>query len=437
MAKRVFIKTWGCQMNEHDGERMAGLLAPMGYVPTTTPDDADLILLNTCSIRDKAEQKVYSDLGRLNAIKAARPDVLIGVAGCVAQQEGPALLQRSSAVNLVFGSKGIEHLPALLTEVLTTRRHVVYTEDPIGIAPTLPADRRERVRAWVSIMEGCENACSFCVVPTTRGRERSRLSREIYDEIAALCASGCREVTLLGQNVNSYGRTSPEGVDFAALLEGIHPIEGLGRIRFTTSHPNAMTPSLMATLARLPKVCRHVHLPLQAGSDRTLERMRREYTFSEYVARVGELRRLMPDVALTTDVIVGFPGETETDFRETLAALETIEFDNIYAFKYSKRPNTAALHLEDHIPESEKDRRLQAALAVQRPITRRKNDAFQGRSEEVLVEGPSKTDRTRLMGRLSNNLVVNFNGLPSLIGRLVRVRIIQVKANSLDGAVEE
>jgi len=437
VAKRVFIKTWGCQMNEHDGERMAGLLAPMGYVPTTTPEDADLILLNTCSIRDKAEQKVYSDLGRLNAIKAARPDVLIGVAGCVAQQEGPALLQRSSAVNLVFGSKGIEHLPALLTEVLTTRRHVVYTEDPIGIAPTLPADRRERVRAWVSIMEGCENACSFCVVPTTRGRERSRLSREIYDEIAALCASGCREVTLLGQNVNSYGRTSPEGVDFAALLEGIHPIEGLGRIRFTTSHPNAMTPSLMATLARLPKVCRHVHLPLQAGSDRTLERMRREYTFSDYMARVGELRRLMPDVALTTDVIVGFPGETEADFRETLAALETIEFDNIYAFKYSKRPNTAALHLEDHIPESEKDRRLQAALAVQRPITRRKNDAFQGRSEEVLVEGPSKTDRTRLMGRLSNNLVVNFNGLPSLIGRLVRVRIIQVKANSLDGAVEE
>jgi tRNA-2-methylthio-N6-dimethylallyladenosine synthase len=424
-------------MNEHDGERMAGLLAPMGYVPTTTPEDADLILLNTCSIRDKAEQKVYSDLGRLNAIKAARPDVLIGVAGCVAQQEGPALLQRSPAVNLVFGSKGIERLPALLTEVLTTRRHVVYTEDPIGIAPTLPADRRERVRAWVSIMEGCENACSFCVVPATRGRERSRLSREIYDEIAALCASGCREVTLLGQNVNSYGRTSSEGVDFAALLEGIHPIEGLGRIRFTTSHPNAMTPSLIATLARLPKVCRHVHLPLQAGSDRTLERMRREYTFSEYVARVGELRRLMPDVALTTDVIVGFPGETEADFRETLAALETIEFDNIYAFKYSKRPNTAALHVEDHIPESEKDRRLQAALAAQRPITRRKNDAFQGRIEEVLVEGPSKTDRTRLMGRLSNNLVVNFNGLPSLIGRLVRVRIIQVKANSLDGAVEE
>lgn len=437
MAKRVFIKTWGCQMNEHDGERMAGLLAPMGYVPTTTPEDADLILLNTCSIRDKAEQKVYSDLGRLNAIKAARPDVLIGVAGCVAQQEGPALLQRSPAVNMVFGSKGIERLPALLTEVLTTRRHVVYTEDPIGIAPTLPADRRERVRAWVSIMEGCENACSFCVVPATRGRERSRLSREIYDEIAALCASGCREVTLLGQNVNSYGRTSSEGVDFAALIEGIHPIEGLGRIRFTTSHPNAMTPSLIATLARLPKVCRHVHLPLQAGSDRTLERMRREYTFSEYVARVGELRRLMPDVALTTDVIVGFPGETEADFRETLAALETIEFHNIYAFKYSKRPNTAALHVEDHIPESEKDRRLQAALAVQRPITRRKNDAFQGRIEEVLVEGPSKTDRTRLMGRLSNNLVVNFNGLPSLIGRLVRVRIIQVKANSLDGAVEE
>ncbi len=437
VTKRVFIKTWGCQMNEHDAERMAGLVAPMGYVPTATPDDADLILLNTCSIRDKAEQKVYSDLGRLNAIKAARPDVLIGVAGCVAQQEGRALLQRAPAVDLVFGSKGIERLPALLTEALTTGRRVVYTEDPIGIAPTLPADRRERVRAWVSIMEGCENACSFCVVPATRGRERSRLSREIYDEIAALCASGCREVTLLGQNVNSYGRTSFEGVDFAALLGGIHPIEGLARIRYTTSHPNAMTPRLMETLARWPKVCRHVHLPLQAGSDRTLERMRRGYTLLEYMALVDGLRQRMPDVALTTDVIVGFPGETEADFRDTLAALEAIEFDNIYAFKYSRRPNTAALAMEDHVPESEKDRRLQAALAAQRPITRRKNDALQNRVEEVLVEGPSKTDRTRLMGRTSSNRVVNFDGPPTLIGRLLRVRITQVKANSLDGRVDE
>ncbi|MBI3608417.1 MAG: tRNA (N6-isopentenyl adenosine(37)-C2)-methylthiotransferase MiaB [Nitrospirae bacterium] len=436
MVKRVFIKTWGCQMNEHDAERMAGLVAPMGYILTATPEDADLILLNTCSIRDKAEQKVYSDLGRLNAVKAARPEVVIGVAGCVAQQEGRALLQRSPAVDLVFGSKGIEHLPALLTEALTTRRPVVYTEDPIGLAPTLPADRRERVRAWVSIMEGCENACSFCVVPATRGRERSRLSQEIYDEIASLCASGCREVTLLGQNVNSYGRTSSEGVDFAALLDLIHPIEGLARIRYTTSHPNAMTPRLMETLARLPKVCRHVHLPMQAGSDRTLERMRRDYTFSEYLARVGELRRRLPNVALTTDVIVGFPGETDADFRETLAALEMIEFDNIYAFKYSKRPNTAALVLEDHVPEPEKDRRLQAALAIQRPITRRKNDAFQGRVEEILVEGPSKTDRSRLMGRTSSNLVVNFDGPPTLIGRLVQVGVIQVKANSLDGSLD-
>jgi tRNA-2-methylthio-N6-dimethylallyladenosine synthase len=270
MAKRVFIKTWGCQMNEHDAERMAGLVAPLGYALTSTADDADLILLNTCSIRDKAEQKVYSDLGRLAALKSERPHVLIGVAGCVAQQEGAALVRRVPAVDMVFGSKSIEKLPDLLTQALTMRGPVVCTDDPIGLAPTLPADRRERVRAWVSIMEGCENACSFCVVPATRGRERSRLSREVYAEIHGLCAAGGREVTLLGQNVNSYGRTSSEGVDFPDLLDFIHPIEGLARIRFTTSHPNAMTPKLIDTWGRLPTMCRPLHLPLQSGSDRTL-----------------------------------------------------------------------------------------------------------------------------------------------------------------------
>lgn len=437
MTKRVFIKTWGCQMNEHDAERMAGLVAPMGYVLTADPENADLILLNTCSIRDKAEQKVYSDLGRLVALKAARPDLLIGVAGCVAQQEGRAILQRSPAVDLVFGSKGIERLPALLTEAVTTRRKVVYTEDPIGIAPTLPADRRERVRAWVSIMEGCENACSFCVVPATRGRERSRLSGEIRDEIAALCADGCREVTLLGQNVNSYGRTSSEGVDFSDLLDLIHPIDGLARIRFTTSHPNAVTLKMIETLARLPKVCRHVHLPMQSGADRTLTRMRRDYTFRDYLDLIAALRLRMPDVALTTDIIVGFPGETEPDFQETLAALDVVQFDNIYAFKYSRRPNTAALALDEQVAEADKDRRLQEMLAVQRPITRRKNESFEGRVEEVLVEGPSRTDRTRLMGRTSSHLTVNFDGPPDLIGRLVRLRILRVKANSLDGGPAE
>lgn len=437
MTKRVFIKTWGCQMNEHDAERMAGLVAPMGYALTADPENADLILLNTCSIRDKAEQKVYSDLGRLVALKAARPDLVIGVAGCVAQQEGRAILQRSPAVDLIFGSKGIERLPALLTEAVTTRRKVVYTDDPIGIAPTLPADRRERVRAWVSIMEGCENACSFCVVPATRGRERSRLSGEIRDEIAALCADGCREVTLLGQNVNSYGRTSSEGVDFSDLLDLIHPIDGLARIRFTTSHPNAVTSKMIETLARLPKVCRHVHLPMQSGSDRTLTRMRRDYTFRDYLDLIAALRLRMPDVALTTDVIVGFPGETEPDFQETLAALDAVQFDNIYAFKYSRRPNTAALALDEQVAEADKDRRLQEVLAVQRPITRRKNESFEGRVEEVLVEGPSRTDRTRLMGRTSSHLTVNFDGSPDLIGRLVRLRILRVKANSLDGGPAE
>ncbi|HET8761001.1 MAG TPA: tRNA (N6-isopentenyl adenosine(37)-C2)-methylthiotransferase MiaB [Nitrospiria bacterium] len=435
MSKRVFIKTWGCQMNEHDAERMAGLVAPMGYEMTPDAQDADLILLNTCSIREKAEQKVYSDLGRLAELKASRPHVVIGVAGCVAQQEGEALIRRAPSVDLVFGSKGIEKLPELLSETLATGRKVVYTDDPIGIAPTLPADRRDAVRAWVSIMEGCENACSFCVVPATRGRERSRLSREVFEEVAALSARGCREVTLLGQNVNSYGRTSSEDADFADLLELIHPIEGLERIRFTTSHPNAMTPKLIDALARLPKVCRHLHLPLQAGSDRTLERMRRGYSLAEYVSIVDALRRRIPDLTLTTDIIVGFPGETQEDFADTLRALRAIEFDNIYAFKYSRRPRTEAVTLDLHVPEPEKDRRLQETLAVQRPIARRQNERFLGRSEEVLVEGPSKTDRTRLAGRTSGNRIVNFDGPWSLIGRLVPLDITRVQANSLEGAL--
>lgn len=436
MAKRVFIKTWGCQMNEHDAERMVGLMAPLGYTVTSTADDADLILLNTCSIREKAEHKVYSDLGRLAILKSERPHVMIGVAGCVAQQEGAALVDRVPAVDLVFGSKSIERLPDLLAQAVTTRRPVVCTDDPIGIAPTLPADRRERVRAWVSIMEGCENACSFCVVPATRGRERSRLSGEIHAEIAALCADGCREVTLLGQNVNSYGRTSSEGVDFADLLDRIHPIEGLARIRFTTSHPNAMTPKLVAALARLPKMCRHLHLPLQSGSDRTLVRMRRDYTVDGYLEVVKALRRRMPDLALTTDIIVGFPGETDEDASETVRILEAVEFDNIYAFKYSRRPRTAALSLDGHIPEPDKDRRLQAVLAAQRPITQRKNEAHQGRVEAVLVEGPSKTDRSRLAGRTSSNRIVNFDGPPSLIGTIASLRVTRVKANSLEGTLE-
>jgi tRNA-2-methylthio-N6-dimethylallyladenosine synthase len=311
----------------------------------------------------------------------------------------------------------------------------VYTDDPIGIAPTLPADRRDAVRAWVSIMEGCDNACSFCVVPATRGRERSRLSREIYDEVTRLCAAGCREVTLLGQNVNSYGRTSSEGADFADLLDRLHDIHGLARIRFTTSHPNAMTPKLIDALARLPKMCRHLHLPLQAGSDRTLARMRRGYTLAEYGSIVDALRRRIPELTLTTDIIVGFPGESPEDFSETLRALDVIQFDNIYAFKYSRRPRTEALSLDGHVPEPEKDRRLQDALSAQRPITRAKNERYHGRVEDVLVEGASKTDRTRLAGRTSCNRIVNFDGPASLIGSLVSLRVTRVKATSLEGSL--
>ncbi|MCI0529752.1 MAG: tRNA (N6-isopentenyl adenosine(37)-C2)-methylthiotransferase MiaB, partial [Nitrospira sp.] len=345
--KKVFVRTWGCQMNEHDSERIVGILHERGYILCDTPEEADLILLNTCSIREKSEHKVYSELGRYAELKKENPDLIVGVAGCVAQQEGSHIVEKSPWVNMVFGSKHIQDLP-LMMEQVGEQKTVVMTEDLKGFAPTLPSRRKDQIRAWVIIMEGCENFCSFCVVPYTRGRERSRPLCEIVDEITALARKGYKEVTLLGQNVNSFGRTSDEGVDFSDLLHHIHAIEGIERIRFMTSHPNALTPKMIQAMADLPKVCEHLHLPLQSGSDSVLERMNREYTYSEYVQRLETLRKVIPHISLTTDLIVGFPGETEEDFLKTLRAVEEIQYDNAYVFKYSRRPNTPALELDGH-----------------------------------------------------------------------------------------
>lgn len=432
VAKKVFVRTWGCQMNEHDSERMVGILQKKGYVLCDKPEEADLIVLNTCSIREKSEHKVYSELGRYAELKKENPELVIGVAGCVAQQEGKHIVGKSPWVSMVFGSKQIQNLPVMLDRA-REQKHVVMTEDLKGFAPTLPARRKETIRAWVIIMEGCENDCSFCVVPHTRGKERSRPLREIMEEVKALASHGYKEVTLLGQNVNSYGRTSPEGFDFPDLLYHLHSIEGIERIRFTTSHPNAVTPKMIEAMASLPKVCEHLHLPLQSGSDRVLKRMNREYTTQDYFRRIEALRKIIPDIALTTDLIVGFPGETEEDFQQTLKAVEEVQYDNAYVFSYSRRPNTPALHLEGHLPEEVKMERLHRLLETQKGITARKNRNSLDQEVELLVEGRSKTRLDRLTGRTRTNLVVNFDGLPALIGRLIRVRIVQAKSSSLEG----
>lgn len=435
--KKVFIKTWGCQMNEHDTERMVGLLQEKGYALCDTPQEADLILLNTCSIREKAEHKVYSELGRYAKLKEQRPELIIGVAGCVAQQEGRHIVEKTPWVSMVFGSKHIPDLTGMLERVEGQRQPVLMTEDLTGLAPTLPARRKDSIRAWVTIMEGCENACSFCVVPHTRGHERSRALREIIVEVQTLAQEGYKEITLLGQNVNSYGRTSNEGVDFPDLLYTIHDISGIERIRFTTSHPNALTPKMIQAMASLPKVCEHLHLPLQAGSDRLLSRMNREYTYHEYRERLSALRRAVPDISLTTDLIVGFPGEEEADLEQTLRALEEIEYDNAYVFLYSKRPNTPALLLDGHLPEEIKKDRLQKVMGLQKEISLKKNREQIGKREELLVEGRSRTRVDRLTGRTRTNRVVNFEGPKERVGKMVWVEITHARGSSLEGRIAQ
>jgi tRNA-2-methylthio-N6-dimethylallyladenosine synthase len=435
MMKKLYIQTYGCQMNDHDSERMAGLLAPDGYTVTDRMDEADLILMNTCSIRDKAEQKAYSELGRIRELHRRRPELIVGVAGCMARQEGAALLERHPWIRLVFGSKQIDRLPGLLRESTGSGRAVIAVDDPIGLAPSLPALRKPGVRAWVSIMEGCENRCSFCVVPHSRGRERSRLSGEIVEEVRGLARQGVREVTLLGQNVNSYGRTSSEGVDFAGLLSRLNGIEGLDRVRFTTSHPAAVTDRMVRAMAELPTVCEHLHLPLQSGADRVLERMNREYTREDYRRKIEALRKAVPGLALTTDVIVGFPGETEKEFEQTLEAVTEFGFTGLFAFKYSKRPHTPALELDGHLDEAVKAARLQRLLALQQELVAARQRSLVGTIQEVLFEGVSQSQPGRLFGRTRANDQLHVEAPASLIGRLAQVVVSQHRAHRLEGVL--
>ena len=440
MSRKYFIETYGCQMNVHDSERMAGLLDQAGYEPTVDDRDADVVVINTCSVRERAEEKLFTRLGELKQRaleEGSRP--IVAVAGCVAQQEGDRILRRSSAVDVVIGTQNIRRLPMLVDDAVEgrSRRPTVDLEPmddvsfPLGIARRL-----DPVKAYVTIIEGCNEFCAFCVVPYTRGHERMRPVAEILEDARQAVGSGAREIQLLGQIVNHYQAPDDPECDFPALLERLNEVEGLDRIRFASPHPRHVTPRMIAAMRDLPKVCRHLHLPVQSGSTRVLSAMRRRHTREDYLALVDRLRAAMPDIALSTDMIVGFPGESDADFDETLSLTATVRYHSMFSFKYSPRPNTLALkRLPDDVPEVEKTRRIVALQSLQREIQAGLHEQAVGRVESVLVDSRSRRRDWELSGRTSGNTVVNFTGDGTSIGNLVPVRITSANPNSLRGEI--
>ena len=435
--KKLYIQTYGCQMNQYDSERIAQVMGRLDYTPTERIENADLILLNTCSVRDKAEQKVYSALGTWREIKEQRQGVIIGVGGCVAQQEGERLLKRVPHLDLVFGTHNIHKLPEMVEQIETLGSRPVETAFYRDSSYMEDAEFRANVqgpKAFVTIMQGCNKVCSFCIVPHVRGREVSRPSEKIVAEVEFLVRQGAKEVMLLGQNVNSYGKTSPGEISFAELLDRVNSIVGLERMRFTTSHPQDLSPELVEAFATLEKLCEHLHLPVQSGSDSVLARMRRGYNCQEYLHRIRLLKERCPQVALSTDIIVGFPGETEREFESTLELLQQVEYDEIFSFVYSPRPQTVSAKLyNDDIPEEIKKDRLKRVQSLQRGVSLRKNRDRVGGLEEILVDGDSKLKNGQIMGRTRTNRIVNLVGPATLIGSLVSVRITGATANSLLG----
>src|SRR5437773_7969046 len=398
MAKLHLI-TYGCQMNEYDSERVAGLLREHRYELTESPHDADLILVNTCAIREKAEDKVFSKLGELGKLKTLRPDLTVGVMGCMAQLHKHEIQRRAPQVDLVFGSPAIARVAELVERARRERRPVLDTgEGPLVKITAKPASAT-RLRAYVTVMQGCEKHCTFCVVPTTRGRERSHPPEVIVDEVRGLGADGCREVTLLGETVNAYGRDLTPATGLAALFERVDEIDGLARIRFTTSNPYNLTTRLIQALRDVPKVCEYFHLPLQSGSNRVLERMNRGYTRERYLELIGELRAAVPEIALSTDLIVGFPGETEDDFQATLDMVERVGYDNVFVFRYSPRPGTPAAGFADQVAPDVKASRNARALETATRVAAERSRRLEGQTLEVLVDGVSKRNEAEVSGR--------------------------------------
>jgi tRNA-2-methylthio-N6-dimethylallyladenosine synthase len=455
---RYWIRTYGCQMNVHDSEIYAGQLRKLGFVPADDPLDADVILLNTCSVREKAEEKLFSELGRLRIVKEAgrseavrdaaadlarghehvrERQVRIGVTGCIAQQRGEEILSRESSVDFVLGTRALRALPSVLEALGAGEGPQVVTEDLVDFEAT-DAAREDRVRAYVTIMEGCDNYCSFCIVPSTRGMEIYRSADEIEDEVRGLSLRGFREATLLGQNVNSW-TDRERGLDFPGLLQRLEhlldngPEGGIERLRFLTSHPKDLSPRLIETMATGARIAKHIHLPVQSGSDRVLHRMNRHYTAESYLRLVANLRAAIPGIGLSTDLIVGFPGESDEDFEATLELVRTAEYDSFYSFEYSPRPDTAATRYEDTVPAAVKRQRLVRLQEEQRQIQLRKNSAWVGHTAEVLVDGFSRRSQSDVSGRTSSNQIVNFPGDPGMIGHLIRVQIVGSGPHSLYG----
>jgi len=452
-TKYLYINTIGCQMNVYDSEKIAVVLQPLGYELTPSVDTADLIIVNTCAIRGKAEQKAFSFLGRMAKLKRKRPGLIIGMGGCVAQQEGRKILDRMPFVDLVFGTHVISRLPEMVTRIEQKRCHLVDKTTYPGIDEydsIAGAGSNGDVCRFVTIMQGCDNYCTYCVVPYVRGRETSRQPEFILSEIRELIGTGVRDVTLLGQNVNSYGQK--EGLcSFAGLLEKVNALKGLGRLRFTTSHPKDLSEDLMLAFRDLDKLCRHIHLPVQSGANTILKRMNRKYTRETYLEKIDKLRQICPEIAITSDFIAGFPGETETEFLETLDLIKTVEYDSLFAFVYSDRPNAPAAHFGDKISEAEKKTRLQVLLDLQEELTRKKNRSMVGSIQAVLVEGlsrkqpghmePGKGPIVQWSGRTEGNKIVNFNcaddretAVPAIeAGYLVDVKIKRALSHSLWG----
>ncbi len=444
-SSKVHIRTYGCQMNEYDSEIMAGLLENSGYHLTDNPAEAGVILLNTCYVREKVKHKIYSRLGELKKLKEEKPELILGLCGCLVQKEPEEVLRRAPYLDFILGTSNFYQLPEVLEDISGNHNResqsgdkyarVVRVEEDRAIPEGMPKLRKRRFSAFVSVMRGCNNFCSYCNVPYVRGREVSRPRKDILREIEELAQKGYKEVTLLGQNVNSYGKESREKVDFADLLGFVDQIEGLRRIRFTTSHPKDLSDKLIEKMAELDKVCEHLHLPVQSGSNKILSGMKRGYTREDYQNLVDKLRQAIPEIALTTDIIVGFPGEEEKDFQDTLELVETVGFDGAFTFCYSSLKGTEAAQLEERIPEETSGQRLRRLIELQQKILLRKNESLVGKEVEIMVEEISKKSSDELQGRTRTNKMVVFKGRKELIGNIMSVKIVASGCWALRGEV--
>ncbi len=432
----MHIITFGCQQNNSDSEKIMGMLSEMGYSYTDNRENADIIIINTCCVRENAELKLYGNIGALKHLKSGNPSLVIGVCGCMMQQENAAktVKKKYPYVDLIFGTHNVYKLPELLEHSMNEKCTLIDIMDTEGtIIENLPVLRKEKFKAWVTIMYGCNNFCSYCIVPYVRGRERSRQPEDIIMEIEGLAKEGCKEVTLLGQNVNSYGKDLENGVDFSDLIVMVNRIEGIERIRFMTSHPKDISDKLIYTMRDCSKVCEQLHLPFQAGNNEILRRMNRKYTKEEYLNKVNKAKNEIPGVALSTDVIVGFPGETDEDFEDTLEVLRQVEFDQVFMFIYSRRQGTPAAEIKDPSSYGDKHRNFEKLVKLQNEISRRANEAYMGKTVEVLTEGTSKNNPSKYTGRTRTGKVVNFGGTDGIIGKLVNVKINEIHSWFLNG----